>query len=138
MDANQDGPVIWPGFGLQLTDGRDIDRLLELVRIELKRYRVKEEELPQPLDELATYSPLLAALQVEVPADFKAPLDPWLVEYWERAAEKGLPKRVPVGLMAMHRLYQERGEELRMTVWLDRPKPLDFLIGHDILTSGDL
>jgi len=137
MDANQDGPTVWPGFGLQLEKERDIQRLLELVRIELQRYRVKEEDLPEPLEALATYSPLLAAIQVAVPAGVRVRLDPWLAEYWERAGDSGLPKRVPVGLMAMRRLYQERGEELRMTIWLDRPKPLDFLIGRGILSPGD-
>lgn len=131
MEANQDGPMIWPGFAFQLVEPKDSDRLVELVRQELTRFDLPEA-FPQSLEQMATYTPVLAALEVELPPGVDVP-EAWPGE--QQNQPLGGPRKIAVGLRALRRLYLERGDILRMTLWLDQPKPLAFLTEAGILST---
>jgi hypothetical protein len=108
MEANRDGPAVWPGFGFDLVEGGKRDRLRALVETELAKYDIP---LGQVLDvsKLHPVTPLLIAVEIEVPNG------------------KGGEEIVYVGQSAMRKLYDEGGEELRMTWWLDQPTARPYL-----------
>lgn len=110
MEANQDGPTVWPGFSFELVNQKRRDRLRSIVRRLLLEYSSAEkaEALLAPISD---YTPLLAAIELE--------------------GQDG--EIIPIGLRAMQRLYDETGEELRMVAWLDRPAPRAYLEARGIL-----
>jgi hypothetical protein len=108
MEANQDGPAVWPGFGFELLDSNQQDRLRQLVEIELEKYEIPLAEAVDP-GGLRPVAPLLLAVEIEVPDG------------------RGGQEVVEVGQIAMRRLYEEAGEELRMACWLDHPASRQYL-----------
>lgn len=111
LEANQDGPTIWPQFGLSLIEQGQRNRYEHIVRKMLAEYLS-----PQTIEEL------MAATQSFTPLLARIAVDPI-----------GGGDPVPVGLLAMRALYEELGEELRMVAWLDLPKVRAFLAEDDIL-----
>ncbi len=113
MEADEYGPVIWPGFGFSLKEQRDRDRYDELLKGELAKH-VGTESSEKVLQEAGGFTPLQAAIEVE--------------------AVEG-SNEIPVGLLAMRDLYEEHGSgnEIQMVIWLTMPKVREFLQDAGIL-----
>lgn len=113
MEADRDGPSVWPGFGFTLVDPKAIARYDEVVRSQLHQY-VTKEEADGLLRDAQGFTPYLAAITVRNPNG---------------------GDDIPIGILAMRQLQDERldGAEIKMTSWLDSPKGYAYLIKSDIL-----
>lgn len=109
MEADRDGPTIWPTFGFELVEPNQQDRLRLLVEEELAKYEIALEDILD-VSNLRPVAPLLAAIEVLVPG-----------------AEG--QETIAVGQIAMRRLYAQVGEALRMTLWLNQPWARNYLEG---------
>jgi hypothetical protein len=101
MEADRDGPSIWPRFGFELVEGRHQERLRAIVKAKLAGFDVSPAQRID-VDDLVPIAPLLLEIQVEVPGD------------------DGKTSTLELGQLAMRKLYLEEGEPLRMTWWLDQ------------------
>ena len=108
MEADRDGPNIWPTFGFELVEQQQQDRLRRLVEEELAKYELALEDVLD-VSNLRPVAALLAAIEVDVPTD------------------DGGEENVAVGQIAMKRLYAQIGEPLRMTMWFDQPSAKNYL-----------
>lgn len=116
MEANQDGPTVWPGFAFELRDPTERDDYEAILRRRLAKY-VNAAQIETLMAQAGSFTPLLAGIAVT-------------------PREGG--DEVPVGLLALRELYERRpaGAELRMVAWLDQPKVRDFLVDGDIISGG--
>ena len=111
MEANQDGPTVWPGFAFSLSRPDQRDRYEQLLKRELNKYLEPEETL-ELLKAAKGFTPLQARIRIH---------------------PEGHPEPIAVGLVAIRQLYLEYGE-LPMIAWLTFEAVQVYLAARDILS----